>query len=84
MAVNTHRAAPLRGPEGRGFGSGHDFSIILPTQSGPGGAGGTALVGESMQLMPIIGGQQRLLVGVGGSPAATCGSGRRPGASADC
>ena len=30
VAVNTHRAAPLRGPEGRGFGSGHDFSIILP------------------------------------------------------
>ena len=68
---------------GKWASGGHDFSIIL--QVGPRvGLGATPLVRESMQLMPIIGGQQRLLVGVGGSPAATCGSGRRPGASADC
>ena len=73
MAVNTHRAAPLRGPEGRGFGSGHDFSIILRTPSGPGGAGGTALVGESMQLMPII----EEDVGGGGGAVQHVGGGRQ-------
>ena len=52
-----------------GWGGNTTFPLFSQRQVGP---AGTALVGESMQLMPIIGGQQWRVVG----GPATCG--RRP------
>ena len=74
VAVNTHRAAPLRGPEGRErLRKWTRLFHYSPSGAKWGEAG--LLVGESMQLMPII----EEDVGGGGGAVQHVGGGRALG-----